>query len=89
MSEAGMGMAVLVGISVLVAAGAHRWIRSFGRASLTAAVLSSVTFQCANFVHLGYLDPFFQLALVTGGAVALLVAVAVGLLMDRAGLRAQ
>ena len=78
MSEGAAGFLVLIGISVSAALLAHWLIRRYVLASLCATVIASIGFQFAAYLHLGYLDPFFIIALATGAAVAFAVAALVG-----------
>ena len=79
MSEGATGFLVLISISVFVALLAHWLIRHYLVASLCAAVMASVGFQFAAYLHLGYLDPFFIIALATGAVVAFAIAALVGI----------
>ena len=63
----------------MIALVAHRVLRSYILASFGAAMIASVVFQCVIYLQLGYLDPFFMIALVVGGVVALVVAAIVGI----------
>lgn len=78
MSEGATGFLVLMAISVFTALPVHCIIRHDVMASLCVAVLASIGFQFAVYQHLGYLDSFFIIALVTGSAVAFVMAAIVG-----------
>ena len=78
MDQALVGIVVLCGISVGTALLFHLKLRRFWVASILAAVTASVTFQFIGYLVLGYLDPFFMIALVTGGILALIIAAVVG-----------
>ncbi|MBW8465297.1 hypothetical protein [Acidovorax sp.] len=53
-------------------------------AALGLATLSPpLLFQLGNWMYLGYLDPFWPIALVVSGAIALVAALAVGRLVGR------
>lgn len=78
MSEGAIGFLVLIGISVFAALLAHWLIGQYLLASLSAAVIASIGFQFAVFLYLGYLDPFFIIALAAGAVVAFAVASIVG-----------
>ena len=79
MSEGDQGLLVLAAVSVGSALLVHSFVRSYAKASGLAAVLAAVLFQVAAYIHLGYLDPFALVALVTGGAVALIIALLIGI----------
>lgn len=78
MNEGAIGFLVLIGISVFTALLAHRLIRHYLLASLCAAIIASIGFQFAVYLHLGHLDPFFIIALATGAVVTFLAAALVG-----------
>lgn len=79
MTEAAQGVVALVATSVVVAAAVHTCHTSYLRASLIAATMASIVFQFLAYWHVGYLDPFFPIALLTGGAIAWGIALVVGL----------
>ncbi|MCO4095176.1 MAG: hypothetical protein HEQ37_17820 [Acidovorax sp.] len=66
----------------LVAVPAFLYLR-WPMALALSAVLPPVLFQGANWVHLGYLDPFWPIALAVSTAVCLVLAAGVGLLVVR------
>ena len=65
--------------AVVVSAISHAIVRRYALASLVAAVVSSVLFQCFAYIQGGYLDPFFLIGLVVGGAYAFGIALIVGI----------
>jgi len=71
-------------ISVCFALLCHAFFREYFLASAGAAVVTSLTWQSLNYWHLGHLDPFFPIALVTGGVVAFVLSLLVGLPFARA-----
>ena len=79
MSEGEQGMLVLAIASVGSAIVVHAFIRNYLKACTIAAVVATIVFQVAAYVHLGHLDPFAIVALVVGGAVAFVAALVVGL----------
>ena len=79
MDEGTVGIFVLVGISIGAALLFHWLIRSYIIASFGAAIVADIVFQVAAYLHIGYLDPFFVIALVTGGGIALGIAIVVGI----------
>lgn len=79
MSESTEGILVLLSASTVVSLFFHTIFRSFAVACVVSAAIASVVFQVLAYFHAGYLDPFFVIALVVGGAVAYLVALVVGL----------
>jgi len=85
MSEVTVGWLVLLSISAGSAWVWHILLRSFLLASLLATATSVVLFQVAAYLHAGYLDPFFLIAVATSTAICLVVAVVVGMLVRGAG----
>ena len=81
MSEATVGWLVLLSIAVVSAIAWHILLRSFLLATLLATTTSVVLFQIAAYLHVGYLDPFFLIAVATSSVICLFVAVAVGMLV--------
>ncbi len=81
MSEAIVGWLVLLSIAVVSAIAWHILLRSFLLATLLATTTSVVLFQIAAYLHVGYLDPFFLIAVATSSVICLFVAVAVGMLV--------
>ncbi len=47
------------------------------------SLVPPLLFQCGNWMYLGYLDPFWPIALVVSCAIALVAALVVGLLVSR------
>lgn len=88
MSEATVGWLVLLSIAVGAALAWHILLRSFLLATLLATTTSVVLFQVAAYLHVGYLDPFYLIAVATSSVVCLFIAVAVGMLV-RSGNRSK
>ena len=81
MSEATVGWLVLLSIAVGSAIAWHILLRSFLLATLLATSTSVVLFQIAAYLHVGYLDPFFLIAVAISSVICLFVSVAVGMLV--------
>jgi len=79
MSEGIQGIIILILISLLCSVTFHWYLKEFKPAILTSAFATAVLFQLANYLHLGYFDPFFLIALVTTFVLALIIACFVGL----------
>ncbi|MEQ1860827.1 MAG: hypothetical protein ABMA13_12905 [Chthoniobacteraceae bacterium] len=79
MSGSAIALILLLSLSMAVAAFCHSTIRSFMGASTASALISTVLFQGAIYHNLGYLDPFFPIALVTGAFFGFLISIPVGL----------
>lgn len=48
-----------------------------------ASLLPPLLFQSGNWLYLGYVDPFWSIALVVSSAIALVAALGVGWIVDR------
>lgn len=72
------GSLLLLMISVFCALLFHWRIKHYLFAVFGAASMASVLFQIAAYFQLGYLDPFFAVALLTGGLFAMVVAFIAG-----------
>lgn len=79
MSESQSGIFILLGVALLTALFCHWRIHKYLLASLAAAVVSITLFQIIDFLRLGYLDPFFLIALFLGGTVAWGIALITGI----------
>ena len=88
MSEATVGWLVLLSIAIGSALAWHILLHSFLLATLLATITAVFLFQVAVYLQLGYLDPFFLIAVATTSVVCFFVAVAVGMLV-RSGSRGK
>lgn len=64
---------------VVVAVGCHMYIKNYYFASFVAACAMVVVTQIAGYIELGYMDPYWLIASVTGFFMASIVALIVGL----------
>jgi ethanolamine utilization microcompartment shell protein EutS len=78
LTEAQTGIAVLLATSAVVSIVVHQRERRIVRAVLLSSGVATVSFQVLAALHLGYVDPFFPIALVVGGAIAAFVSTLVG-----------
>ena len=78
MSEGAIGIIILIVISGITAVAVHLFLRRYFTASLISAVLSNAIFQFVAYLYVGYLDPFWPIALGIGGALAFAIALIVG-----------
>ena len=81
MSEGAIGFAVFVGLCVVLATGAHCFLRRFFLASLSSALASTALFQVIAALYIGYFDPFWPIAVLFSAPIALGISLLVGLLM--------
>lgn len=80
---------IFFAVCVLVAASAHRYVRSVAGANLLAAVVVAAILVCADTIHLGYFDGWLIVAAPIAAAVAIAVAALIGLFMDRRSLSSR
>jgi membrane protein DedA with SNARE-associated domain len=66
-------------ISILSALVYHFKVQNYLVASVLSAITASVLFQIIGYFVEGYLDPFFIVAAIVGGVVALIIAFVVGI----------
>jgi hypothetical protein len=76
-----LGIVILIGIGIVSAALWHHFVPRFAVATIAATTTTVVLFQIAAYIDLGYLDPFFLIAIGTSGALSLLISVLIGLPM--------
>jgi hypothetical protein len=81
MDESTLGMVVFVGITVATATICHVKIKNYWVATILATLVSVILFQIVAYIELGYLDPFFLIAIVTSSAAALIISILVGALV--------
>ena len=78
MSEGTVGLIILTAIALGSALVWH-WLVVFYRPAVIGATITTViAFQVAAYFHLGYLDPFLLVAIVTSSIVAAVIALLVG-----------
>ncbi len=79
MSEGTVGLVVFAAIAILSAILWHRFIRIFALATTGATVTAVVAFQYAAYLHLGYMDKFWIIAVITTSVMALVLSIVIGL----------
>jgi len=79
MDESAVGLLVFGLIAVISSIGWHIFVSQYRTAVIRAAITSVILFQIAAYIHLGHLDPFFIVAVVTTGVISLAVAALIGL----------
>ena len=82
MSEETTGLVVFCGITIVVSLALHVVIRSRVLAVLISATVSITVFLAIATARMGYLDPFFPIALVYGGFWAGVIAFVVGVVVN-------
>jgi hypothetical protein len=83
MSEAQVGIGVLLIISTVTSAIVRSCTPKLASASAITALVSITLFQIAACVHIGYLDPFFLIALFVSAPISFSVALLVGLTLRK------
>lgn len=79
MSDGTTGLLILVAISIGSAAAWHSKLEAYLFATVCAAATSVALFQIIAYLHAGYLDPFFFIALVTSSLLSLAISLVVGI----------
>ena len=69
--------------SLVIGVACHYLIRTYFLASVVATVLIVIVIQVLSYLQLGYLDPFYKIAMVTSGAMAFVVVLIIGLPFTR------
>ena len=70
-------------ISLFIGAVCHYFVRSYFLAASIATVFIVITIQIISYLQLGYLDPFYGIAMITSGAMAFIVSLIVGIPFSR------
>jgi len=78
MDEGTQGLLILISISIVCSLIIHSVYRNYWVSAHIAAIISTILFQIADFVHRGYLDKFALIALIVGGFYAWLISLLVG-----------
>jgi hypothetical protein len=73
-----VGMLVFGALAISVAVVCHRRISSFATAVLVSGPVAALLFQVVAALHVGYVDPFFLIGLVTTTVVGWIVSSIVG-----------
>ncbi len=79
MDEANWGTSVFIITCVSISLIMHIFIRTYWLGSVVSAALGTIIFQIFAYFNLGYLDPFFIIALIVGYFAALILSFIVGL----------
>ncbi len=79
MDEGTIGLIIFFATAVASALLWHRFVASYLAAIAASTVTAVVAFQVMAYIHLGYLDPFYLIAVVTTTIFAAIVSLLVGL----------
>ena len=74
-----MGILAFFGITIVVATAWHHFLPRYLLASVCATITSVLSFQIVVYIQLGYLDPFFVIAMATSSVLAFIVSLLIGL----------
>ena len=74
-----MGLLLFFFVALISGVLWHHLVPRYSIAVVGATLSAVILFQCIVFLQLGYLDPFFPIAAVTTGGMALIVSLLVGL----------
>lgn len=78
MSEGAAGLLVFLAICVICSIAAHFLVRTFWLATVLTPIAAVPLFQLAAYLHIGFLDPFWPVAVVTTSFVSLVASVVIG-----------
>ncbi len=79
MSEGAIGIIVLCVTAIVVSLIVHTFIRRIMLATVVSATIATILFQVLAYLHAGYLDPFFLIAVVVGWCWDCLIAFVIGI----------
>ena len=64
---------------ILISVASHYIIRTYFLAAVVATIIIVIAIQVMSYIQLGYLDPFYKIAMITSGAMAFVLSLVVGL----------
>jgi len=73
------GVAVLTALAGVISACVHLKVKRYSRAIVFSTLVTCVVFQAVVYVQLGYVEPFFLIAMATTAVVIAFVSALVGL----------
>jgi len=74
-----MNILVFVTLSILSSAACHYFFKTYIVAAVLSAFIASISFQIFAYAVVGYLDPFFIVALLVGWLISFFISLLVGL----------
>jgi len=78
MNEGQLGLYIFSFICIASAMTSHWRIQSYWLATIVSTVVSAILFQVIAYIDLGYLDPFFIMAMITSSAAAFTISAFIG-----------
>lgn len=79
MSEGAMGLLVFIFTALVSSLIWHRYVAAYSSAVFGATLSAVMLFQVFAYLQLGYLAPFFLIAVATSSVMAVIIALLVGL----------
>lgn len=79
MNEGTAGIFVLIIISIIVSIATHAKIKKFFHAIIISVIIGCIVFQVAAYIHVGYLEPFLIIAVITSSLIVAIISALVGL----------
>jgi len=79
MDEGIQGIIILSIITIISGISWHSFVKNILFAVIGATITTAITFQIANYLYIGYLDPFFMIAMFTTGAIAFIASLIIGI----------
>ncbi len=74
-----MNILVFVLLSILSSAVCHYFVKTYILAAILSACIASISFQSFAYVVVGYLDPFFIVALLVGWLIGFFISLLIGI----------
>lgn len=78
MNESTQGIIIFTTITVMSSILWHTIFTRFSFAVIGSVITAAVAFQISNYLHIGYLDPFFIIAMAVSAVIATFASVAIG-----------
>lgn len=78
MNETTQGILILSVMIVISSLAWHELLNSYVVAIICSSVTAVVAFQIANYFHLGYIDPFFLIAIAVSGVISAFASAIIG-----------
>lgn len=79
MTQAWVGISILIGLSVVIAFIFHWWSNAYVNASLSAAIVSNLLFQLFDYLKEGYFNKFALVGFIFGAFYSCVIAFMIGL----------
>ena len=79
MDEGTQGIIIFSIITIISGVAWHLRVKNILFAVIGATITTAIAFQIANYLFIGYLDPFFMIAMFTTGAIAFIASLIIGI----------